>query len=458
MDAGTSSSAAASARGEAGGGDSSHPPSQRRVDWDEGLAGTDLRDARVRRFFGRVRGVGEAVDGDELPVVLAPMAHAGHLPLRLLALNHGAAAVFSEELVALRLRHVTREDNVELGTIDYYAAGSREALPALVYRTCAMERGRNVLQLGAAGAVEAVEAALEFARDVAGVDINMGCPESSSMSGGMGSALLARPDVACEILSSLRRALPEDMTVTCKIRLMEDARRSVDVVRKFEKAGASAVIVHARRVDQRPREPARWSELAPIVQAATVPIVANGDVFSFEDAVRLARMTGAASCMAARGAIGDPAAPFARRRLRDTHSSVLSYRSARHVADEYLAASELCDNALPVDKWFLAQVPRYRREPESQVLGPALATAEDADAVLAAFGLPSRLGRAQCWAGVSGERTATQWRAAFSRALSVVAVFPTPAASPLLPPAKLLRECAPECGDDMRGCDSGWAR
>ncbi|CAI7908090.1 unnamed protein product, partial [Closterium sp. NIES-54] len=81
--------------------------------------------------------------------------------------------------------------------------------------------------------------------DVAAIDINMGCPKPFSTSGGMGSALLSRPENACDILSTLRRNLPASIAVTCKIRLLDSPHRTLDFARAVESTGISALGIHA---------------------------------------------------------------------------------------------------------------------------------------------------------------------------------------------------------------------
>ncbi|KAL8437966.1 hypothetical protein ACSSS7_000536 [Eimeria intestinalis] len=80
--------------------------------------------------------------------------------------------------------------------------------------------------------------------DIAAVDVNMGCPKSFSVKGGMGAALLSTPDVAMDILKTLRRNV--SCPVTCKIRLLDTMEETVDFARKCESTGIAAIAVHAR--------------------------------------------------------------------------------------------------------------------------------------------------------------------------------------------------------------------
>lgn len=129
----------------------------------------------------------------------------------------------------------------------------------------------------------------------------MGCPKSFSISGGMGAALLSKPELIHDILTTLRRNL--DVPVTCKIRLLKSPQDTVELARRIERTGVSALAVHGRKVQDRPRDPAKWSEIADVAAALSIPVIANGDVFEYEDFQRIRDATGASSVMVARGAI-----------------------------------------------------------------------------------------------------------------------------------------------------------
>ncbi|KAH7681613.1 tRNA-dihydrouridine synthase protein [Dioscorea alata] len=155
--------------------------------------------------------------------------------------------------------------------------------------------------MGTSNAVRALTAAQLVSKDVAAIDINMGCPKSFSISGGMGAALLSKPELIHDIITTLKRNL--DNTITCKIRLLKSSEDTVELARRIEKAGVSALAVHGRRVPDRPRDPAKWDEIADVVAALSIPVIANGDVFEYEDFERIKGATGATCVMVARGAL-----------------------------------------------------------------------------------------------------------------------------------------------------------
>ncbi|KAM3709035.1 hypothetical protein ACJW30_02G142700 [Castanea mollissima] len=230
-------------------------------------------------------------------LVLAPMVRVGTLPLRLLAADYGADITYGEEIIDHKFVKCERRVNEHIGSTDFIEKGTDN----VVFRTCNEERNRVVFQIGTSDAVRALTAAQLVCKDVAAVDINMGCPRSFSISGGMGAALLTKPELIHDILTTLKRNL--DTPVTCKIRLLKSSQDTVELARRIEKTGVSALAVHGRRVADRPRDPAKWSEIADVVAALSIPVIANGDVFEYDDFRCVKDATGASSVMVARGAL-----------------------------------------------------------------------------------------------------------------------------------------------------------
>ncbi|KAE8912923.1 hypothetical protein PF005_g10569 [Phytophthora fragariae] len=236
----------------------------------------------------------------ENKVCLSPMVRSGTLPLRLLSLRYGADLVYGEEIVDKRIISAVRVPNEVVNAVDFVSRNG----DSVVFRTCAEEAGKVVFQIGTADAVLALKAAEAVARDVAAVDINMGCPKHFSIQGGMGAALLRKPEVACDIIKTLRRNL--SIPVSCKIRFLPEIQDTIDTAKRLEDAGAYAVGVHMRQIHERPHDKASWDRLAPVVSALSVPVLANGDVFEHEHINKLRKISGASSFLIARGALANP--------------------------------------------------------------------------------------------------------------------------------------------------------
>mmetsp|Transcript_7225 Transcript_7225/g.8942 ORF Transcript_7225/g.8942 Transcript_7225/m.8942 type:complete len:330 (-) Transcript_7225:60-1049(-) len=229
-------------------------------------------------------------------LILAPMVRAGTLPFRLLSLRHGADLVYGEEIIDKKIQRAERRVNSKLGLVEFVHNGK------VVYSTCEEEAGKNIFQIGTASGVSALLGAEVIARDVAGIDVNMGCPKHFSVSGGMGCALLTKPETIVDILTTLRRNLP--VPITAKIRLLPDHADTLQLVKTIESTGVKAIGIHARTKEMRKEVPAIWERVKRVVdENISVPIIHNGDVFAREDIAKCKEATGASSVMIARGAL-----------------------------------------------------------------------------------------------------------------------------------------------------------
>ncbi|KAF7728329.1 tRNA-dihydrouridine(20) synthase [NAD(P)+]-like [Apophysomyces ossiformis] len=232
-------------------------------------------------------------------VVLAPMVRVSTLPFRLTALKYGADLVWSEELVDKRIIGSVRKYNDATNAVEYWKGKS------LVFSTNAEEKGKVILQLGTADPDLALEAALTVKQDVAGIDVNCGCPKKFSIQGGMGAALLSNPEKLQKILTNLVKNC--GLPVTCKIRLLDTPEKTVELVKMIESTGVKALTVHCRTKEQRPTSKANWDALVAVVDAVrSIPVMVNGDVYSQEDISKVKLLTKASSVMIARGALYNP--------------------------------------------------------------------------------------------------------------------------------------------------------
>ena len=139
------------------------------------------------------------------------------------------------------------------------------------------------------------------------LDINMGCPVGKIVKSGDGSALMRDPDKAGRIIEACVAAAG-GKPVTVKFRKGWDGGsvNAVEFAKVCQQAGAAAVTVHGRTRVQMYAGVADWDVIRDVKAAVTIPVFANGDVFSAEAAVRVLKRTGADGCMVGRGAFGDP--------------------------------------------------------------------------------------------------------------------------------------------------------
>ncbi|PCH34386.1 FMN-linked oxidoreductase [Wolfiporia cocos MD-104 SS10] len=238
-------------------------------------------------------------------IVLAPMVRSGALPTRLYALKHGASLVWGPETVDKAILHTTREVDPVTGVVSY--VGKSKA----IFTTHPIEKPYLIYQIGSADPEIAVQAAKAVMQDVAGFDLNCGCPKPFSTHAGMGAALLSNPDLLCSILTALRQAMPPEISVSAKIRLLPSQEDTLKLVERIINTGVSALTVHCRTRNQRKREPALIERLREIVEFVEgmgrgVAVIENGDCEGFEDGLRIRRTTGAHSVMIATAAESNP--------------------------------------------------------------------------------------------------------------------------------------------------------
>ncbi|ROT75906.1 tRNA-dihydrouridine synthase 4-like [Penaeus vannamei] len=127
------------------------------------------------------------------------------------------------------------------------------------------------------------------------------------MAEGYGACLIHKPELVADMIRQTRSAVIDpDFTVSIKIRIHKDYKHTVDFARQMEAAGASFITVHGRTQDQR-SDPVCLDAIADIKNAVKIPVVANGDVRSMDDADRIQKITGVNGVMAARGILENPA-------------------------------------------------------------------------------------------------------------------------------------------------------
>lgn len=207
-------------------------------------------------------------------------------------------------------RKICRDQGAALTTTEMVSA------KALVYRD---EKTKSILYIpedehpsavqifGHEPAVmaEAAQLALELSgADL--LDINMGCPVGKVVKSGDGSALMKTPELARDIIESVCRAVEKPVTVKFRKGWDGGSVNAVDFARMCEQAGAAAVAVHGRTRVQMYAGRADWDVIREVRKAVKIPVIANGDVFTAEDAAHILRYTGCQLAMAGRGAFGNP--------------------------------------------------------------------------------------------------------------------------------------------------------
>ena len=155
-----------------------------------------------------------------------------------------------------------------------------------------------------------MEQAAGIAAEVSGadiIDINMGCPVPKVANSGDGSGLMKNPDLAVKVAEAvIRGAGGKPVTVKFRLGWDKGSINCVEFAQAMEQAGVSAVAVHGRTKTQMYAGKANWDYIKAVKQAVSIPVIANGDVFEPEDAVRILKYTGADMAMIGRGCFGNP--------------------------------------------------------------------------------------------------------------------------------------------------------
>ncbi len=209
----------------------------------------------------------------------------------------------------------TRKINTSLSTVDFTRlpsngskVPSEDQKESLIFRIHPEREGRHLIfQLGTSDPGRAVQAAKLVAADVAGIDVNAGCPKPFSTSGGMGAALLKTPDLLASILKALVEEVGKEFEIgiSVKIRLLETPELTESLVRKLCATGITGLTVHCRTTPMRPRERAIREQLrmiADICREHGVASIMNGDVENREQALALTDEFGVDGAMIATAA------------------------------------------------------------------------------------------------------------------------------------------------------------
>lgn len=219
---------------------------------------------------------------------LAPMAGVTDLAFRTVCRELGASYTYTEMVSAKALMYQDKKSRALLKL----GEGERPAAAQI------FGSEPSVMAEGAAKAIDISGA------DV--LDINMGCPTGKIVRNGEGSALMQEPELAMRIIESVVSAVTVPVTVKIRKGWDKGSINAVEFAKMAEAAGACAIAVHGRTRSQLYSGIADWDIIAEVKRAVNIPVIANGDVFTPEDAVKILKRTGADLVMIGRGSLGNP--------------------------------------------------------------------------------------------------------------------------------------------------------
>ena len=218
---------------------------------------------------------------------LAPMAGVADRAFRELCSDYGAAYVISEMVSSKGLTMQDKKSKELLCLSD-------KERPA----------GAQIFGDNPEIMAEAALKTMEFSPDF--IDINMGCPAPKIAGNGGGSALLKNPELISQIVNRVVEVAPVPVTVKIRIGWDENSINAVEVAKRIEAAGASAITVHGRTKVQMYAPPVSLNEIAKVKKSVSIPVIGNGDITDGTTAKRMLDETGCDFLMVGRGALGNP--------------------------------------------------------------------------------------------------------------------------------------------------------
>jgi tRNA-dihydrouridine synthase B len=228
----------------------------------------------------------------ETPVILAPMSGITDLPFRRLARELGTGLVVSEMIASTAM---VRENRQSLKMAEVAKELEGFGAPS------------SVQLAGCEPAVMADAARLVVDRGAAVVDINFGCPVKKVAVGQSAGSALMRDEVrAAAILEATVKAVPVPVTLKMRMGWDHNSLNAPRLARIAEECGIRMVTIHGRTRQQLYTGTANWDFIQSVKDAVSIPVIANGDILTVEDAAEAKRRAGADGVMIGRGCYGRP--------------------------------------------------------------------------------------------------------------------------------------------------------
>ncbi len=219
--------------------------------------------------------------------VLAPMAGVADRAFRELCVSYGASYVVSEMVSAKGIEMGDRKSK----TLSFLSEKERPAAVQIF--------GSDPITMA-----ECVHTVMEFSPEI--IDINMGCPAPKIAGNGGGASLMRNPQLAESIIRAVVKESPVPVTVKIRSGWDETSVNAVEMAKRAENAGASAITVHGRTRKQMYAPPVNVNIIAEVKKNVSVPVIGNGDITDGQSAALMLENTNCDLIMIGRGALGAP--------------------------------------------------------------------------------------------------------------------------------------------------------
>lgn len=225
----------------------------------------------------------------ENQIILAPMAGVSNSPFRILSRNYGAGLVFAEMVSDKGLLYENEKTKKLLYMTDIEKPMAQQIfgsdLETMVNAAMYIDKNSNC--------------------DI--IDINMGCPVPKvAIKAQAGASLMKNPDLIYDIVREIVKKVSKPVTVKIRSGWDHSSVNAVEVAKRIEAAGASAITVHARTRSQGYSGLADLDVIKDVKEAVKIPVIGNGDVIDGPSAKRMLDYTGCDAVMIGRGALGNP--------------------------------------------------------------------------------------------------------------------------------------------------------